>query len=106
MTNIDSCIIYGLVCSFTVLISACAAHPVSESSVKYECNRGTVLSADFSTDGKFVNISTEDVENLQLPAIPSDSGFIYSNGRYELSGKGKEAIWSIGRMASENCIAK
>ncbi len=107
MPAISPYITAGLVCCFTLFVTtACATKAVSPSPVEYECSRGSMISADFSTDGKYVNISTGDIENLQLPAMPSASGFTYSNGRYELRGKGKEATWSIGRMAAEDCIAK
>lgn len=73
--------------------------------VKYVCDRGTQLKATFSADGENVEISTQSVENLVIPRQVSGSGFLYSNGRYELRGKGKEAMWSLGRMAAEKCIA-
>lgn len=105
MSRIDPYTTAVLAYTLTLLIAACAVKPVSRM-VEYECNRGTMLSATFSADGKYVNISTEHVENLQLPAVPSDSGFIYSTGRHEFRGKGKEAMWSTGRMVPEDCIAR
>lgn len=40
---------------------------------------------------------------LELPAQKIAAGFMVSNGQYTLRGKGREATWSVGKMAAENC---
>lgn len=86
----------------SLAITGCAT---TTRAIQYKCERGTNLSAKFSTDGKLVEIAIQDGAQLTLPAMPVGSGFMYGNGSYELRGKGKAAVWSVGRMATEHCIA-
>jgi membrane-bound inhibitor of C-type lysozyme len=99
----------SLCCLSLLSLSACVTKnevsSLENTTVQYECDRGTQLLAIFSKDGSNVEISTNTVKNLKLPSQATGSGFIYSNGRYELRGKGEEATWSVGRMASEHCLA-
>ena len=96
-------------CLSILFLTACVTNSevasTDNSVVKYACDRGTQLTATFSKDGSNVEISTNTVKNLILPAQAATSGFIYSNGRYELRGKGEKAMWSIGRMAPELSLA-
>ncbi|MDZ4097607.1 MAG: MliC family protein [Methylophilaceae bacterium] len=95
-------------CLSILFLTACVTNSevasTDKSVVKYACDRGTQLTATFSKDGSNVEISTNAVKNLILTAQPAASGFIYSNGRYELRGKGQEAMWPIGRMVPEPCL--
>lgn len=104
-----SCALFSTVC-IALLTSGCVNKPSNSTEakanvVKYVCDRGTQLKATFSADGENVKISTQSVENLVIPSQVTGSGFLYSNGRYELRGKGNEALWSVGRMAAERCVA-
>lgn len=96
-------------CLSLLFLTACVKNTevtsIDIKVVKYACDRGTQLTATFSKDGSNVEISTNTVKNLILPAQAATSGFIYSNGRYELQGEGEKAMWSIGRMAPELCLA-
>jgi membrane-bound inhibitor of C-type lysozyme len=91
--------------------------------VVYQCERGSVLNVSFVERGyttihggkhykrrfhekpsaAIVNIG--DNQTLTLIQEVSGSGFKYTNGRYTLRGKGNEAIWTVGRMADEHCVA-
>jgi membrane-bound inhibitor of C-type lysozyme len=109
LTKTRFCIALSTVC-IALLISSCVNKPsisteAKANIVKYVCDRGTQLKASFSTDGENVKISTQSVENLVIPSQAIGSGFLYSNGRYELRGKDNEAMWSVGRMAAERCVA-
>lgn len=95
-------------CLSLLFLTACVTNAevasTDSSVVKYACDRGAQLTATFSKDGSNVEISTNTVKNLILRAQAAASDFIYSNGRYELRGEGEKAMWSIGRMAPEQCL--
>jgi membrane-bound inhibitor of C-type lysozyme len=80
------------------LISALAAQA---ADIRYACDNGTALVVAFSEAS--AEITLPDGVKVSLPQQVSGSGFWYSNGRYELRGKGEEAQFAIGRMTPVNC---
>jgi membrane-bound inhibitor of C-type lysozyme len=91
--------------------------------VIYQCERGSVLNVTFAERGyttihggkhykkryhekpSVAIVHFGDNQTVTLTQEVSGSGFSYSNGQYALRGKGNEAIWTIGRMADEHCVA-
>ena len=80
----------------------------SNKKVKYLCDRNTTLSVRFSstTGEKKKNIAIINgfgEQAIILANQETDSGFLYSNGRYSLRGKGMQASWTVGRMSAFQC---
>ncbi|MFN7091899.1 MAG: MliC family protein [Allorhizobium sp.] len=71
------------------------------ADIKYACEDGTTLTVAFSEAQAEVTIPHG--SKVSLPQQPAASGFWYSNGRYELRGKGEELQFAIGRMAPVTC---
>jgi membrane-bound inhibitor of C-type lysozyme len=76
--------------------------------VKYTCTRDTKLSVTFTasnsdSDKKIAIINGFGEQAIIIPNVAVASGFLYSNGKYSLRGKGKKASWTVGRMASFHC---
>jgi membrane-bound inhibitor of C-type lysozyme len=71
------------------------------ADIKYACDDGTALTVTFSETTADVTLA--DGVKVSLPQQPAASGFWYSNGRYELRGKGEELQFAIGRMAPVTC---
>jgi membrane-bound inhibitor of C-type lysozyme len=69
----------------------------------YVCEDGTRFSVRFADETAFVRLT--DGTKLELPQQRSGSGFWYSSGRYELRGKGNDAMWTVGRKVPVNCTA-
>lgn len=101
----DKTVSFALFTIAIMIAPGCTSKPsyATKQKLQYQCDRGTRFSADFSADGNSANITLEDGSQHTLPAAVTGSGFMYSNGRYELRGKDKEAMWSVGRMAAEHC---
>ncbi|PHR85378.1 MAG: hypothetical protein COA59_03235 [Colwellia sp.] len=77
-------------------------------SVKYTCNRATKLSINFTSKNKenhkhIAIINGYGEQAIILPSKKTTSGFLYSNGKYTLRGKGEQATWTVGRMADFQC---
>ena len=84
------------------------AQQTDTENVKYGCNRGIQLSVTFTTpnsekDKKIAIINSFGKEAIILPNVAVASGFLYSNGKYSLRGKGKQASWTVGRMTPYSC---
>lgn len=80
----------------------------SPKSVKYTCNRNTKLSVNFTSkksedDKKIAIINDFGKQAIILPSKAVASGFLYSNGKYVLRGKGAKATWTVGRMVPFQC---
>lgn len=114
-----------------LVLTACSAIKSTQSSnaqaddieVVYQCERGSVLNVTFSERGyttihggkhykrryhekpSVAIVHFADNQPVTLTQEVSGSGFQYTNGRYSLRGKGNEAIWTVGRMADEHCVA-
>ncbi len=115
----------------TLVLTACSAIrsapannvQAEDIEVVYRCERGSVLTVTFAEQGyttihggkhykkryhekpSVAIVQFGDHQTVTLTQEISGSGFKYSNGRYSLQGKGNEAIWTIGRMADEHCVA-
>lgn len=116
-------IMIGLLGFSTLALTACSSSQVTKKQLVYRCERGSILDVTIiekvyptSLKGRhskirnlthataaIVNLNGEEVATL--PAEEVASGFEYSNGRYSLRGKGNEAIWTVGEMTAEQCIA-
>jgi membrane-bound inhibitor of C-type lysozyme len=77
-------------------------------NIEYTCNRDTTLLVNFTAtdnekDNNIVIINGFGQQPIILPNKVVASGFLYSNGKYSLRGRGKQATWTIGRMAPLRC---
>ena len=84
------------------------AQKTSTIPVKYTCTRDTQLSVTFTasnseSDKKIAIINGFGEQAIIIPNVAVASGFLYSNGKYSLRGKGKQASWTVGRMTSFQC---
>jgi len=84
------------------------AQQTNPKNHKYTCSRNTNLSVNFTStsnesDKKIVIINGYGEQSIILPNKTVASGFLYSNGKYTLRGKGDKATWTVGRMASFQC---
>jgi membrane-bound inhibitor of C-type lysozyme len=84
------------------------AQQTNTENVKYTCNRNIELSVTFTApnsenDKKIAMINSFGKEAIILPNVAVASGFLYSNGKYSLRGKGKQASWTVGRMTPYRC---
>jgi len=104
-------------------LTACSTTQPTKKQIVYHCDRGTTLNVTFversystirggrqnrlrhhkQVTAAVVKFTAEDV--VTLPAEKVASGFMYSNGRYTLRGKGNEAMWTVGKMLDEHCVA-
>ncbi|QVL45345.1 MAG: MliC family protein [Methylophilaceae bacterium] len=115
----------------TLVLTACSAIrsapaknlQAEDIEVVYRCERGSILTVTFAEQGyttihggkhykkryhekpSVAIVQFGDNQTLTLTQEVSGSGFFYSNGQYALRGKGNEAIWTIGKMADEHCVA-
>jgi hypothetical protein len=104
-----------------LLMSACASTPKQNPTVQYQCEQGTELSVVFNHTYVSIvrggrsgmhrvekrltgaTVTLADGTQRELTAQRVTVGFSASDGRYTLSGKDGEALWSTGRMAGEKC---
>lgn len=121
MTNKSYCFFLALTAS--IILFGCANNPKKTQAVHYECNHGSSFSVIFSelteynhrrgrnhepprtrkkTSSAIITLANGEV--VELPAQKVASGFMVSNGRYTLRGKGNEALWAVGRMTEEKCV--
>jgi membrane-bound inhibitor of C-type lysozyme len=116
-------IIIALLGFSSLTLMGCSSSQVTKKQLVYRCERGTVLDVTIiekvyptSLKGRHskirnlsqvtaavVTINGEQIVNLATEEVAS--GFKYTNGLYSLQGKGKEATWTVGKMAPEQCIA-
>jgi membrane-bound inhibitor of C-type lysozyme len=90
-------------------INADSNSPQKETkNIKYTCNRNTNLSVNFTysqnkDEKKMAIINGYGSQSIILPNKAIASGFLYTNGKYTLRGKGQQATWTIGRMVPFQC---
>jgi membrane-bound inhibitor of C-type lysozyme len=94
--------------SITTNKIAVNAQQTNTENVKYTCNRDTTLSVSFTapeseSNKKITIINGFGKQAIILPNVAVASGFLYSNGKYSLRGKGKQASWTVGRMVPFRC---
>jgi membrane-bound inhibitor of C-type lysozyme len=93
--------------STAILCAACASSPPKDAStterrVQYQCANGEQIEVRFfPVQG--VGVLVKDGATIELQQQPSGSGFIYSDGRYTLRGKGDELLLETGRMVPLTC---
>lgn len=90
--------------------TAINAQQMNIKKVKYTCSRNTKLSVNFTStsndsDKKIAIINGFGKQAIILPNKAVASGFLYSNGKYVLRGKGEQVTWTVGRMAPFQCSA-
>jgi len=118
-------LIFFLACFSTALLSACllsaCATAPKAKNIAYSCDRGTQFTVTYIKKGfttmrggknsfhryeernVAADVTLADGTNMTLPAQKVNSGFMFSNGRYTLSGDGNKASWAVGKMLSESC---
>lgn len=84
------------------------AHKLSPINVKYTCTRDLKLSINFTSknndsDNKMAIINGFGQQAIILPNKAVASGFLYSNGKHALRGKGEQVTWTVGRMMPFQC---
>jgi membrane-bound inhibitor of C-type lysozyme len=94
--------------SFSVgmlLVAAWFAQPVlaADPHATYRCEDGSDFFVRFSGDTAYVTLS--DGTRHSLPQQRAASGIWYSSGRYDLRGKGREAMWTVGRKVGVKCVS-
>jgi membrane-bound inhibitor of C-type lysozyme len=77
-------------------------------NVKYTCSRNTVLSVNFTysmnkNEQNLAIINGVGKQSIILPSKAVTSGFLYTNGKYMLRGKGQQVTWTVGRMTPYQC---
>ena len=77
--------------------TAAAARPIVAN---YSCDHGVSLKVVFSGNNATV---THARKTVTLSHGLAADGFLYSNRKYSLRGKGNEAIWTAGRARPVNC---
>ena len=73
-------------------------------TVNYQCENAPPVTVTFIADEERAQL-TRGEDSFNLPQEVSASGFIYSNGRYTIRGKGDELTLEVGRMMPINCSA-
>lgn len=73
------------------------------TTVTYHCQRGESIDVLFTSSAA---ILTRNSEQHTLAQQPTGSGFLYSNGKISIRGKGDNIILEIGRMAPLDCSAQ
>lgn len=73
------------------------------TTVTYHCQRGESIDVLFTSSAA---ILTRNSEQHTLAQQPTASGFLYSNGKISIRGKGDNIILEIGRMAPLDCSAQ
>lgn len=80
--------------------------PVAASekvTANFTCESGSKLNVVFDNAANTATVTTDTLNGVVLPGKPVASGFWYSNGRNGLRGKGKEAMWEVGRALPVKC---
>jgi membrane-bound inhibitor of C-type lysozyme len=89
----------------TLVAAGSIAQPsfAADPKARYSCEDGSHFSVRFHRGVAFVTLS--DGMKLKLPQRVAGSGIWYSSGLYDLRGKGREAMWTVGRKAPVNCTS-
>jgi hypothetical protein len=72
-----------------------------DEAVQLSCDDGTQLNAAFGDGG--VAVTLADGSTVTLPQKNDDKGFLYSNGKFTLSGDDTGASWTVGRKTPVPC---
>jgi membrane-bound inhibitor of C-type lysozyme len=89
------------------VVSTGQAHAADKSyktrSAIYSCDDGTDFIANFS--GELVTLTIASGPIVILPQKKAASGIWYSNGMYDLRGKGLNAVFRAPKRQAANCLA-
>lgn len=85
-------------------LAGCMATDTAEPAMTafYDCGDGTRLRVE-SLSGDRVQVRMNDGEPIILPAVRAASGAKYMTARHEFWSRGDEAMWTVGRMATQTC---
>jgi hypothetical protein len=72
-----------------------------QEAVSLVCEDGTQLQALF--DETSVEVTLADGQKVQLPQQETDKGFLYTNGKFQLSGDEESARWTVGKKKPVPC---
>lgn len=72
-----------------------------QDQVTISCQDGTRLTALFNDGG--VEVTLADGQKVKLPEQQTDEGFLYTNGKFKLSGDDEGAEWTVGKKAPTAC---
>ena len=81
---------------------AWAGDAVEVIPARYACDNGEKIDVRFFPQ-KSLAVLVRNKRSLELPQQVSGSGFIYSNGRPTVLGKGDDLTLDIGRRAPISC---
>ena len=89
----------------TLLGAASFAQPsfAADPRASYSCEDGSHFSVRFHAEMALVTLSNG--KKASLPQRLAGSGIWYSSGHYDLRGKGREAMWTVGGKAPVKCVA-
>jgi len=79
--------------------------------IEYNCDNNRQISISFTSINKnnikqdIAIINSQGNQPIILATKQVASGFLYTNEKYTLKGKGNEAQWTIGKMMPIKCIA-
>ena len=79
--------------------------------IDYTCDNYANITVSFTSVGNnndrvnIVIINTPNAQPITLAGQTVDSGFLYSNGKYTLRGKGSDVQWTVGKMMPIKCTA-
>lgn len=98
----------GLLLAFLVGSQSLAADTAAEPGwrqVAYSCESGQALTVAYRESGSAARVSSADKPVVKLIGRPADSGFRFSDSRYELRGEGDAVTWQVGRKLPVKCIS-
>lgn len=72
-----------------------------DQAIQLSCEDGTEMNALF--DETSVEITLADGQKVKLPQKDDDKGFLYTNGKFTLSGDDTNASWTAGKKAPVPC---
>tara|TARA_B110000908_G_C10260359_1_gene458758 strand:- start:3981 stop:4364 length:384 start_codon:yes stop_codon:yes gene_type:complete len=77
--------------------------------IDYHCDNNKEISVSYTSINKkntqkdIAIINSQGNQPIILAAKQVASGFLYTNGKYTLRGKGNDVQWTIGRMMPIKC---
>lgn len=98
---------YVLVLSTTLFLISCSIAPETKkyTDVVFECSRGTTISVRFYEHQELALLTYQN-QIIELPQVPTASGFLYTNMKTSIRGKGNDLTLTIGRMIPLMCVAQ
>lgn len=72
-----------------------------DQAVTISCDDGTKFDALFGETS--VTVTMADGSKMELPQKDDDKGFLYTNGKFTLSGDDESASWTVGKKTPVAC---